>query len=548
MYPPSGAGIYFGVCPVELKDQWLGVAAGHVVRIHNPFLRRNMHLTADTIKGFSQSLLQKNFDGAVPSPECHYDFWKYFCYPHPQVAIAAPRRHAKTTAITHTCTLAAVLFRERQYVLVVSDTVTQAVQFIGDIKNELLNNDALRTLFKVKEFIKDSEDDFICMLEDGHQFRITAKGAEQKLRGLKWDNRRPDLIICDDLENDEIVLNKERREKFKRWFYASLLPCRSYRGIVRYVGTILHNDSLLENLMPKRGSAHYEETELKAWSSKKKQDWLAVKYKAHNADFSELLWPTLYDKEYFVNLRQGYIDQGIPDIYSQEYLNFPLDESLSYFRRSDFGEFTPQDREFFSKEGWRKRCTIYIGSDLAVSTADGADFSVFVVAAMSEDGMLYIIKVIRDRMDSEEIVETILSLQRRYDPECISMEKGQIEKAIGPFLRTRMLDTGVFPTLLPVAPSSDKKTRARSIQARMRMGGVRFDKEADWFYNLEDECILFGRGKHDDQVDALAYIGLILDKMVEGRTEKEVSEDDYAEYVAEHAEYAESGRSEYTGY
>lgn len=504
-------------------------------------------LTADVIKGFSTSLLQKGFDGAVQSPECHLEWWRLFCDPNPQVAIAAPRRHAKTTAITHTCTLASVLFRERQYVLVVSDTVTQAVQFIGDIKSELLNNEPLRQLFKIKELLKDSEDDFICLMEDGHKFRITAKGAEQKLRGLKWDGRRPDLIICDDLENDEIVLNKERREKFKRWFYASLLPCRSYRGIVRYVGTILHNDALLENLMPKRGTKWYREDELKSWSVEKNRPWLAVKYKAHNPNFTHILWGGLYDEKYFTYLRNDYISQGIPDVYSQEYLNYPLDESLSFFKRSDFTDFTEQDRMLFKTEHWKKRFNIYISSDLAVSTAETADWSVFAVGAVGEDGMLYILKVIRERMDSQTIVETIMSLHRRYDPVCISMEKGQIEKSIGPFLRERMLSTGEFPQILPVTPSSDKKTRAASIQARMRMGGVRFDKQADWFYDLEDEAVLFGRGKHDDQVDALAYIGLILDKMVEGRTEQEISDDDYADELATTGS-DDDGRSEWTGY
>lgn len=402
-------------------------------------------------------------------------------------------------------------------------------------------------LFKVKELLKDSEDDFICMMEDGHKFRITAKGAEQKLRGLKWDGRRPDLIICDDLENDEIVLNKERRDKFKRWFYASLLPCRSYRGIVRYVGTILHNDALLENLMPKRGDKYTESSELKEWSTKKKAGWLSVKYKAHNPDFSSILWPQLYDKAWFVNLRNDYIAQGIPDVYSQEYLNYPLDESLAYFRRADFVDFTDQDRQNFKQEGWKKRHNIYIGSDLAVSTQENADWSVFVVGAVDETGMLYIKQVIRERMDSQEIVETILSLQRRYDPVCISMEKGQIEKSIGPFLRQRMMDTGTFVAIMPLAPSSDKKTRAQAIKARMRMGGVRFDKQADWFYDLEEEAVLFGRGKHDDQVDALAYIGLILDKLVEGRTEKEVSDDEFADELAA-AESGDDGRSSTTGY
>lgn len=506
-------------------------------------------LTPDVIKGFSSSLLQKNFDGAVESPECHYEWWTLFCNPHQQVAIAAPRRHAKTTAITQTCTLAAVCFREREYVIIVSDTITQANQFLGDIKKELTDNDALRNLFKIKELVKDSEDDLICVCEDGHMFRITAKGAEQKIRGLKWNNKRPDLILCDDLENDEIVLNKERRAKFKRWFYASLLPCRSYRGIVRYVGTILHNDSLLESVMPRKGDKFTVHEELKDYSSKdsKKQAWLSVKYRAHNPEFTHILWKELYSAQHFKTLRQQHIDDGMADVYSQEYLNYPLDESLSYFRRTDFTDYSEQDRVKFDGRDWLKTHNIYIGSDLAVSTADYSDYSVFVVGAVAEDGMLYIHNVIRDKMDAQEIVEIMLGLQRQYNPMCVSMEKGQIEKSIGPFLRERMMQENCFMSILPISPSTDKKSRARSIQARMRMGGVKFDKQADWFHTLEEEAVMFGRGKHDDQVDALSYLGLILDRMVEGPTQKEVENDEYAdEHRGSESDYA--GKSAITGY
>jgi len=185
-----------------------------------------MTLTADVIAGFSASLLQKGFDSPVKSPECHMEWWSYFCRTDQLVAIAAPRMHAKTTALTQTFCLASVLFREREYVLVVSDTITQATQFLGDIKRELIDNESIKNLFKIRELTKDTEDDLICTCEDGHQFRISAKGSEQKVRGLKWNNKRPDLILCDDLENDEIVLNKDRRLKFKRWFYGALLPCR----------------------------------------------------------------------------------------------------------------------------------------------------------------------------------------------------------------------------------------------------------------------------------------------------------------------------------
>ncbi|HET8688236.1 MAG TPA: hypothetical protein VFM18_16510 [Methanosarcina sp.] len=50
-----------------------------------------MALTPEIIRGFVGSMLQKNFDGAVESPDCHMEWWKYCCSDHPQVAIAAPR-------------------------------------------------------------------------------------------------------------------------------------------------------------------------------------------------------------------------------------------------------------------------------------------------------------------------------------------------------------------------------------------------------------------------------------------------------------------------
>lgn len=512
-----------------------------------------MLLNASVIKGFSQSLLQKDFDGAVKSPQCHEEWWELFCSDAPKIAVAAPRRHAKTTAVTQTCTMAAVLFRQRSYVLVVSDTITQAIQFLGEIKQQLTENEQLRSLFKIVGFTKDSEDDFICICEDGYKFRMSAKGAEQKLRGLKWDTKRPDLIVCDDLENDEIVMNKERRAKFKRWFYAALLPSMSKSGKIMYVGTILHNDSLLESLMPKRHQMGYTVEPLKTWvkgrtgKPKAVAGWVSVKYKAHTPNFSEILWPENYDANFFKDLQHEYAEQGIPDVYSQEYLNTPIDESLAYFKRADFREFSEDDKNLLATADWKRRFNFYVGTDLAVSTKDVSDWSVFVVAGVDEKGYLWIFDIIRERMDAQEIVETILHLEQKWSPMTISMEKGQIEKAVGPFLRQRMLDTGIFPNITTVAPSVDKLTRGRSIQARMRAGAVKFDKTSDWYYDLEDEMVLFPRGKHDDQVDALAYVGLILDKVIAGSSQRQLDEDDYAEEY-ENSGLAEAGRSELTGY
>jgi predicted phage terminase large subunit-like protein len=487
-------------------------------------------LNAEVMEGFVNSVLRKNFDKPAPTPQFHKEIWDFVTSNSKQVAIAAPRYHAKSTAVTHAYTLASVLFREARYVLIVSDTVTQAVQFLGDIKKELLDNDDLRSLFSVSSFPKDTEDDLIVEMEDGHTFRIQAKGSEQKLRGLKWANLRPDLVIGDDMENDEIVMNKDRRMKFKRWFYGALIPCVSSTGKIRIVGTILHLDSLLENLMPAsllgshRGVKSLIQEDLKEYSLNK-LPWRSIKYRAHTDDFKTLLWPEMKSAEEFRLQKDDYVRQGLADVYSQEMLNIPMDITDTFFKKADFVAMKPEDK--------KKKLIYYAACDLAVSQSQRADYSAFVIGGMDEDGKLYGVHVVKERMDALEIVDTILMLQKIYKPVLFGLEQGTIQKAIGPYLNEEMLKRGEFISTVLLKPSGDKLTRARSIQARMRSGACKFDKDAEWYQNFEDELLRFPRDKHDDQVDAWAYLGLMLDRMWEAPTEKEIEEEEYGAYVRE---------------
>jgi predicted phage terminase large subunit-like protein len=501
-----------------------------------------MQLTADIVAGFSGSLLQSGYDNAVESPECHYEWWTYCTSKHSKVAIAAPRRHAKSTAVSLAYVLASVLFRDRSYCIIISDTITQATQFLGDVKRQLVDNEQLRALFKIKDFKeKDTEDDVIVTCEDGHQFRISAKGSEQKMRGLKWNNKRPDLIVCDDLENDEIVMNKDRRDKFKRWFYGAVIPCLSATGVIRIVGTILHEDSFLNNLMPSEWDKRTVVEDLKIWrKALRTGEWLSVKYKAHNEDFTKILWPTHYDKDYFVSLRQDYVDRGMPDVYSQEILNTPIDESVAYFKRGDFTTETQDEK--------KTRLNYYISADLAISEKETADYSVFVVGGVDENKILHIRNVIRERLDGREIVDMIIGLHKAYEPELIGIEDMQITKSIGPFLREEMIRQGVFPNVIGLKHNGqDKIARARSIQARMRARTIKFDKSQDWYPTFEDELCKFPRSAKDDQVDAFAYLGRMLDSLIEAPTQREVDEEEYQDQLRE-SQINNDGRSTFTGY
>jgi predicted phage terminase large subunit-like protein len=504
-------------------------------------------LTASLVEGFVGSVLAKKFDDATAIPQFHKELWELATSPAQYVAIAAPRGHAKSTAGTLAYTLASLLFRESTFALIVSDTESQACMFLGAIKQELQDNEDIIELFGLKkndkgfvQFLKDSEADVIVEFEDGHKFRVMAKGAEQKLRGLNWNGTRPNLVIVDDLENDELVMNKERRSKLRRWFFGALMPAMSPRGKLRMWGTILHMDSLLESLMPSYTAKETVYEGLKMYSSIKRGMWRTVKYRAHDDDMQLFLWPERFDKNYFVAKREEYTRQGIADVYSQEYLNYPIDDTIAYFKKNDLLELTEDDRKLPLR--------YYITADLAISEKETADYSVFIVGGVDEYRRLHIKEVIRERLDGREIVEMIFALENLYHPEAFGIEEMQVSKAIGPFLREEMLHQNVFPNIhLMSHMNKDKIMRARSIQGRVRARTVKVDKDADWFPIFEDELTKFPRARNDDQVDSFAYLGLLLDKMIEAPTNQEQEEEEYLDELRDSG-YSYAGRSRVTGY
>jgi predicted phage terminase large subunit-like protein len=507
-----------------------------------------MKLTPEIISGFVNSVLSKRFDESTESPEFHHELWEEACSAHQFIAIAAPRGHAKSTAGTLAYGLASVLFRESRYLLIVSDTEGQATMFVQAMAQELRENEDLIALFGLKknekglvQFLKDTESDLIVEFDDGKTFRIVGKGAEQKLRGMLWNGLRPDLVIIDDLENDELVMNRERREKLKRWVRGALIPLLAKKGKLRYWGTILHMDSMLENLMPPLHDKYTVDAGLKVYSTyPKKRMWRSIKYRAHTPDFKQILWPERYPKEFFVTRMQEFSEAGMMDLYSQEYLNNPIDESVAYFKRGDFLPMAPDDR--------KKEFNIYITVDPAISTENRTDYTVFAVAGVDENRIVHLLELIRERMDGREIVDMILNMQKAYDPVAFGIEHMMVTQAIGPFLREEMIKRDIFPNVIPIRhQGKDKVQRARNIQARMRAKTCKFDKTADWWPVFEDELLKFPRGIKDDQVDAWAYMGHLLDKLIEAPTKAELEEEEYQDEYRTSGLFG-SGRSRLTGY
>lgn len=461
--------------------------------------------TSDAIAGFVQNFLLDKFDSPVPIAPFHREMWELALSGAPRVAFAAPRGHAKSTAVTHSLTLFVMLFRLKTYGLIVSDTEAQSSQFLGDIRNELLENEALRKVFGVKKLVKDQVTDIIVELKDGHRFRLQALGAEQKVRGRKWRHTRPNYLVVDDLENDELVESDERRAKLRNWVMKALLPAMAKNdSLAVFVGTILHLDAVLNRVINNKS-------------------WKTILYKAHEGfdDFSNILWVEQWPESRLREMRQLFIDEGYAEGYAQEYLNDPVAHSEAYFKKEDF---TPMEDVHHSLPGKN----YYVGIDFAISDNDRSAYTVFGVGSAGPDGILNVEKVVRIRTsDMNEILDVMFDLQTTYRVQMWFPEKGQIYNAIEGELYKRMETRGVYLLLDPQVPTKDKRGRARPLQARMRAGGVRWNTEAPWFATCEQEFLQFPRGLYKDQVDAISWLAIGIQRIQAGPTEDEMSRDRY---------------------
>lgn len=479
---------------------------------------------ADLIEAFAGTFLSPLYDDPVPTPAFHRECWKLYTSDARQAAVVAPRKHAKSTALTHDYVLATALFRAQSYIVLVSSNEEMAIEHLGDIAHELRENEDLIAEFGIAELTTDAKTDIIVRCTDDYEFRIIARGSGQKMRGRKWKGKRPGLVVCDDLEDDEQVETREQRAKFRRWFLRALKPVLRTGGKIRVHGTILHEDSLLSRLV-------------------KDKTWKTLFYRAHAGfdDFSEILWPEAWSERRLREEREGFIQQGDPSGYSQEYLNDPRDNSEAYLRKTDFREMTDEDRET-SK-------VICAAADFAISKADTANRTSLTVGGKDVENVLHFVDQRVGRWDALEICEEIFQVQKDWRPDVFFVEGGQIWLALWPTLKKEMLKRGLFINFDVRTPVRDKASRGRSFQRRMRAGACRFDKTAEWYPGYEDELLRFtghSEATLDDQFDSSALLSLGFDGLAEVEAEDFFDEDEISLIVDDPRQML--GRSAVTGY
>lgn len=465
------------------------------------------------------------------------------------IVVAAPRGHAKSTILTMLIPVYCACFRLRHFVVLISDSNEQVKSFCSDIKRELEENDLIRQDFGDLTGSawgrKWTGEDFTIahgtLDERGrkkvvHEMRLVGRSTNSRMRGLRNRFSRPDLVICDDIENDTHVETPEQRDKLYAKLNGAMIPMLDpHTGIFLFCGTILHFDSVLSRLLDQKQADNYVQ---KRWSAIKNG-------KSIHDDAAEPLWPERFPLEFLrVKRSQMPLRQ-----FNQEYLNWPHDDTTRDFRpewirwyhhthlmRLRDGTILWRDPDWTPHPIYGARLgdgyqtlALYSAADPAISQDDRADYFAHVVGGMAQETEdIITLWVTQERLNFAEQVAEIFSMHRSFPRlkltgiEAVAYQEA-LKQAVEGNLLKRMKRSKI--------PIRDIKHRSgpKNKEARIRRRAVEVEAgffwlrelfpddpgydEAPWdetgmhkvypnHYPLYEEMMRFPYGAHDDVIDA----------------------------------------------
>lgn len=428
-------------------------------------------------------------------------------------AVAAPRGHAKSTVMSLKNVLHAALYGYKKYILLVSDTEGQAAGFLDAVKNELETNEAI-----LRDFGEQAGKTWktnSAVLKNG--CRIDAVGSGQKLRGRRHYQRRPDLILCDDIENDEGVRTAEQRQKTADWFWKAVCKSGDRCTDLLFIGTILHHDSLLANLLENPGfqsrkyravlseppSPLWEEwerlyTNLADPDRERTAHAFFYKRRREMSRGAEVLWP---EKLSYYDLRVMRLTEGEAS-FNSEMQNQPIDPADCLFSPRWLRYYEPHEADFRDP-----KFRFYGYCDPSLGRTASSDYSAIVTLAVDGDsGLAYVWEADLQRRHPDKIIADILDKERRLRRETgrgytlFGAETNQFQWFLKEQLARESARQGLYLPVQGVRSTEDKVMRVASLQPDVKNGYILFRRDQTLLLRQLQE---FPLGAHDDGPDAL---------------------------------------------
>ncbi len=166
-----------------------------------------------------------------------------------RVVLKWPRGHAKSTHadIETSCWLMFQVVPMFRYMCLVGKSEGNADKLLGDLQAELQFNRLIERDFG-QQYNSGNWEDGEFVTKDNIAFMSMGRG--QSPRGLRYKESRPDRILIDDLDDDELVKNPERVRELTEWVKTALFGALGAEGgQFIMVGNLISKCSVLANII-----------------------------------------------------------------------------------------------------------------------------------------------------------------------------------------------------------------------------------------------------------------------------------------------------------
>lgn len=434
-----------------------------------------------------------------------------------RAAIEAPRDAAKSTYLTFLLPLWAVCEQKEEYILLFSDVHGQATTYLTGIKEELVNNEALRKMYphacgETEVWAKD-------VIQTRNGVRIEAMGAGQKVRGRRKNSERPTLIVIDDAEGEDAAYSELARTKIRDWATKAVFKAGQPGTNIFIAGTVIHRECLVAycgNLPGWRRLVFKSiitwPTRMDLWSKwemilqDNTRDKQAIEhealefYKKHADDMqdgAQVLWPAredLYDLM-FMRTTEGHSS------FESEKQNNPIDPSKCEWMPEQF------DGDDLWFDDWPANDNLLCAT-MALDPSKGkqdksGDYQAIVVLAVDKNGTLYVDADIR-RQPMRDMISTMVNMSKAFTPDVAVVEDQQFQELIIPECEHAAVASSI---LMPVegigTEGVPKPMRIRRLSPYVSRRRIRYKRRSAGVRLLRQQMMDFPNGDHDDGPDAL---------------------------------------------
>lgn len=419
----------------------------------------------------------------------------------PRLMITMPPRHGKSEIGSKTFPSWYLGRNPKHEVITCSYSGDLAEDFSRKCR-DLIETDKFKTAFKAR-LSPDTKSVKKWMTTDGGGFTAAGVGGPITGRGAHLG------IIDDPVKNREEAESEVTRQKIKDWYSSAFYTRLAPGGGVLIIQTRWHDDDLAGWLLNVLAEARKEAEEKGEPLPDDVDEWDLVEYPAiaiqdeKYRKKGEALHEERYPLPALKRIKRAMIPRDWEALYQQR----PVSEDGDFFTKDMFRFYKPQDRPPLDE------MRLYAAADLAISTKQTADYSVFVVVGIDRQQNIWLIDLKRGRWNSLGLIDRMFEVQEMYNPELFGIETGQIELTLEPFIQKAEQERGISLRYEKLRTrGADKGTRARPIQGRMEQGKVYFPtvESTPWMSSLINELLKFPLGVNDDQVDALAWIGQMI--------------------------------------